>query len=139
MSYNCSGLNPTCGLSVFNTKKFSFKKTYLIFYVFLYVLYLLTLFLFSPTDMPGRKPRPKPLAYSRALIAKEKLAVIRRTALRKQELTGETPSNNPPTVVVQINNWHSCLSTFCFCMLLLVLNLLLWQWLYYNKVKLTKL
>jgi hypothetical protein len=88
--------------------------------------------------MPGRKPRPKPLAYSRALIAKEKWAVLRRTALRIQELTGETPSNNPPTVVDQINNWHSCLSTFCFCMLLLVLNLLLWQWLYYNKAKLTK-
>ncbi len=70
------------------------------------VLYLLTLFLFSTTDMPGRKPRPKPIAYSRALIAKEKLAVIRRTAQRIQELTGETPSNNPPTVVVQINNWH---------------------------------
>ena len=50
--------------------------------------------------MSGRKPRPKPLAYSRALIAKEKWAVIRRTAIRKQELTGETPSNNTPTVVV---------------------------------------
>ena len=117
-----------------------FKKRYLIFYLFLYVLYLVTLFLFSPTDMPGRKPRPKPLAYSRALIEKEKLAVVRRTALRIQELTGKTPSNNTPTViVVQINNWHSCMTTFCFCVLLVVLNLLLLQWLYYNKVKLTKL
>ena len=116
-----------------------FKKRYLIFYLFLYVLYLVTLLLFYPTDMPGRKPRPKPLAYSRALIEKEKLAVVRRTALRIQELTGKTPSNNPPTVVVQINNWHSCMTTFCFCVLLLVLNLLLLQWLYYNKVKLTKL
>ncbi len=49
---------------------------------------ILTLFLFPPTDMKTRKPKPQPLAYTRALIASEKKAVARRTAERIDELTG---------------------------------------------------
>jgi hypothetical protein len=45
----------------------------------------------------AKKPKPLPLAYTRALIAKEKLAVLQRTAHRIRQLTEaeETPSNNP--------------------------------------------
>ncbi len=49
-----------------------------------------------PTDM-ARKPKPRPLAYSRALIEREKLAVIQRTAHRIHQLNGGTPTDSPTT------------------------------------------
>ncbi len=42
-----------------------------------------------------RKPKPLPLSYSRALIEREKLAVIQRTAHRIHQLTGGTPTESP--------------------------------------------
>ena len=59
----------------------------------------LTLSCSPPTDM-ARKPKPLPLSYSRALIEREKLAVIQRTAHRIHQLTGERPTestNNEPS------------------------------------------
>ena len=55
-----------------------------------------TLVCSPPTDM-GNKPKPRPLAYTRALIAKEKLAVVQRTAHRIRQLTEaeETPADSP--------------------------------------------
>ena len=43
----------------------------------------------------ARKPKPPPLSYSRALIEREKLAVIRRTADRIHQLTGVRPTESP--------------------------------------------
>jgi hypothetical protein len=43
--------------------------------------------------MQKRKPKPRPLAYTRALIAKEKVAVAKRTADRIQQLTGDKNSS----------------------------------------------
>jgi hypothetical protein len=62
----------------------------------LYLLYsnmlarnAITLFRFPPTDM-ARKPKPPPLANSRALTEKERLEVLQRTAHRIHQLTGDT-------------------------------------------------
>ena len=43
--------------------------------------------------MQKRKPKPRPLAYTRALIAKEKLAVAKRTADLIHQLTGDKKSS----------------------------------------------
>jgi hypothetical protein len=56
----------------------------------------LTLSCSPPTDM-ARKPKPLPLSYSRALIEREKLAVLQRTARRIHQLTGGTPTDSPTT------------------------------------------
>ncbi len=55
-----------------------------------------TLVCSPPTDM-AKKPKPLPLAYTRALIAKEKLAVLQRTAHRIRQFTEaeETPPDSP--------------------------------------------
>jgi hypothetical protein len=45
----------------------------------------------------ARKPKPRPLSYSRALIEREKLAVIQRTTHRIQQLNGGTPTDGPTT------------------------------------------
>ena len=49
-----------------------------------------------PTDM-AKTPKPLPLAYTRALIAKEKLAVVKRTAHRIRQLSEaeDTPPDSP--------------------------------------------
>ncbi len=55
-----------------------------------------TLILIPPTDM-ARKPRPPPLAYSRALIENERLAVMQRTAHRLHQLTGDKTDTGDKT------------------------------------------
>ncbi len=44
--------------------------------------------------MKTRKPKPPPLAYTRALIESEKKAVAKRTAERIHELTGGGGKDN---------------------------------------------
>jgi hypothetical protein len=78
-----------------------------------------TLVLFPPTDMARRKPRPPPLAYSRALIENERLAVIQRTAHRKHQLTGDTTDTNPT------GKYLPYAKTVAFGVIFLILTLLL--------------
>jgi hypothetical protein len=96
------------------------------------------------------KKKPLPLRRSRQLIEDERVNVARRTRERiallfpspEYSVDKATQTEIPMREVlvhVDIENWHSCLSTFCFCVLLLVLNLLFLQWLYYNSVQLSKL
>ena len=88
------------------------------------------------------KKKPLPLARSRQLIEEERVNVARRTRERIAMLFPTTDySVDKATqteipireVVVEIEDWHTCLNAFCFCLLLLCMNLLYFQWLYTNR------
>ena len=96
----------------------------------------------ASTEQPKRKPKPNPLARSLHLIAEERGNVARRTRERiallcidskDQEYSVDkaTQTEIPMREVhVEIEDWHTCLNAFCFCLLLLCMNLLYFQWLY---------
>jgi hypothetical protein len=92
-----------------------------------------------------RKPKPQPLTRSLHLIHEERVNVARRTreriALlcidsdseeeREYSVDKATQTEIPMREVhVEIDNWHTCLNAFCFCLLLLCMNLRYFQWLY---------
>jgi hypothetical protein len=91
-----------------------------------------------------RKPEPKPLWVTQAIINKERANVAQRTQLRIAQLFAETEESIRQVnvaaqqgripLLAKKENWHCCLNTFCFCVLLLLLNLLFFQWLYYQTV-----
>ena len=94
---------------------------------------------------PTRKPKPLPLARSLHLIEEERVNVARRTRERISMLFTDseeereysvdkaTQTDIPMREVhVEIEDWHTCLNAFCFCLLLLCMNLLYFQWLYTN-------
>jgi hypothetical protein len=91
--------------------------------------------------MPSKK-KPLPLHVSRALILREQADVISRTQRRIALLQATENANNndddqdPVTIVVHVHS-HSWLSTICFCVWLVILNLLFFQWLYYDVRKST--
>ncbi len=97
-----------------------------------------------------RKKKPLPLAWSLHLIEEERVNVARRTRERiallcldseeepEYSVDKATQSEIPMREVnVEIENWHTCLDAFFFCLLLLCMNLLYFQWLYTNT-KLTR-
>ena len=92
-----------------------------------------------------RKKKPLPLARSLLLIQDEHVNVARRTRERvsllcidseeerEYSVDKATQTEIPMREVhVEIEDWHGCLNTFCFCLLLLCMNLLYFQWLYTN-------
>jgi hypothetical protein len=97
----------------------------------------------ASTEKPKRKPKPIPLARSLHLIDEERGNVARRTHERiallcidseeDQEYSVDkaTQTEIPMREVhVEIEDWHTCLNAFCFCLLLLCMNLLYFKWLY---------
>ena len=97
-----------------------------------------------------RKKKPQPLARSMQLIQDERVNVARRTRDRISMLFTDseeereygvdkaTQTDIPMREVhVEIEDWHTCLNAFCFCLLLLCMNLLYFQWLY-TATKLTR-
>ena len=81
------------------------------------------------------KKRPQTLHKSLRLIQEERPNVVKRTQERIAQLFAEEEANVVPDEtanVVPDSDWHSCLNTFCFCMLLVIINLLFLQWLYYK-------
>ena len=97
----------------------------------------------ASTNNPKRKPKPLPLASSLYLTDEERRNVARRTRERCALLaidseTDEDYSVDNATqteiplreVLVEIQDWHTCLNAFCFCLLLLCMSLLYFQWLY---------
>jgi hypothetical protein len=89
--------------------------------------------------MPSpRKKKPVPLHVSQAQINEERANVIRRTNNRIALLTAAAQQDRIP-LLAEKENWHCCLNTIYFCVLLLLLNLLFYQWLYYQTVFLHKL
>ena len=104
----------------------------------------------ASTEKPKRKPKPLPLARSLFLIHEERGNVARRTRERCERLSIESETEEDYSVdkatqteiplrqvLVEIQNWHTCLNAFCFCLLLFCMNLLYFQWLYTDK-KLTR-
>ena len=104
----------------------------------------------ASTKNPKRKPKPLPLARSLYLINDERGNVARRTRERCALLSIDSETDQDYSVdkatqteiplrevLVEINNWHTCLNAFCFCLLLLCMNLLYFQWLYTAR-KLTR-
>ncbi len=98
----------------------------------------------ASTEKTKRKPKPNPLARSLHLIDEERGNVARRTRERIAQLCIDsedqeysvgvdkaTQTHIPLREVhVEIEDWHTCLNAFCFCLLLLCMNLLYFQWLY---------
>ena len=89
-----------------------------------------------------RKPKPQPLVRSMHLIEDERKNVARRTRERISLLCLDLEEEHEygvdkatqteiamRQVHVEIENWHTCLNAFCFCLLLLCMNLLYFQWL----------
>ena len=104
----------------------------------------------ASTEKPKRKPKPLPLARSMYLIHEERVNVARRTRERKAQLSIDSETDQDCSVdratqtdiplrevLVEIHDWHTCLNTFCFCLVLLCMNLLYFQWLY-TTTKLTR-
>ena len=104
----------------------------------------------ASTQKAKRKPKPLPLARSLYLIQEERVNLARRTRERKAQLYSESDTDKDYSVdkatqtdiplrevLVEINDWHTCLNAFCFCLLLLCMNLLYFQWLY-TATKLTR-
>ena len=90
-----------------------------------------------------RKPKPQPLVRSMHLIEDERKNVARRTRERISLLCLDSEEEceygvdkatqtevRMREVHVEIEDWHTCLNAFCFCLLLLCMNLLYFQWLY---------
>ncbi len=76
------------------------------------------------------KKRPQTLHKSLRLIKEERANVVKRTQKRIAQLFAEEEANVVPDEaadVVPDSDWHSCLNTFCFCMLLAIINLLFLQ------------
>ena len=97
-----------------------------------------------------RKPKAQPLVRSMHLIEDERKNVARRTRERISLLCLDLEEEHEygvdkatqteiamREVHVEIENWHTCLNAFCFCLLLLCMNLLYFQWLYTAR-KLTR-
>ena len=93
------------------------------------------------------KKKPQPLYVSLRLIEEERANVAKRTQARIATLLQQTDKSvdkATQTIVdmrevrVEIEDWHCCLNTSCFCILLLCMSLLFCQWLYlqtyYNTV-----
>jgi hypothetical protein len=87
------------------------------------------------------KKKPQPLYVSLRLIEEERANVAKRTQARIATLfqqTDKSVDKATQTIIdmrevhVEIEDWHCCLNTFCFCLLLLCMNLLYFQWLYTN-------
>ena len=87
------------------------------------------------------KKKPQPLYVSLRLIEEERANVAKRTQARIATLfqqTDKSVDKATQTIVdmrevhVEIEDWHTCLNAFCFCLLLLCMNLLYFQWLYTN-------
>jgi hypothetical protein len=85
-----------------------------------------------------RKKKPPPLHVSQARIIAERANVIRRTNNWIALLTAAAQQERI-LLLKEIENWHCCINTICFCVMLLLLNLLFLQWLYYQTVFLQKL
>ena len=86
----------------------------------------------------AQKKKPQPLYVSLRLIEEERANVAKRTQARIATLLQQTDKivdKATQTIVdmrevhVEIEDWHCCLNTFCFCLLLLCMNLLYFQWL----------
>ena len=114
--------------------------------IYIHHLYSPTI-LFFPTPQMAPKKRPLPLHVSLRRIEEERVNVAKRTEARIAMLFQQTDySVDKATqteipmreVLVEIDDWHCCLNTSCFCILLLCMNLLFCQWLYlqtnYNTV-----
>ncbi len=89
------------------------------------------------------KKRPPRLASSLRLIEDERVNVEKRTQRRiamlfpqkDKDVDQATQTEIPMReVLVEVIEWHGCLNLFCFGLLLLCINLLYFQWLYFNKV-----
>ena len=102
---------------------------------------------FHVTHQMAPKKRPLPLHVSLRLIEEERVNVAKRTEARIAMLFQQTDNSVDKAtqteipmreVLVEIDDWHCCLNTSCFCILLLCMNLLFCQWLYlqnnYNTV-----
>jgi hypothetical protein len=86
---------------------------------------------------------------TQAAINKERVNVAKRTLLRIAQLFAESEKSigqvnvaaqqDRIPLLAEKENWHCCLNTICFCVVLLLLNLLFFQWLYYQTVSLHKL
>jgi hypothetical protein len=90
-----------------------------------------------------RKPKPQPLTRSLDLIQEERKNVARRTRERIALLSIDSEEDQEYSVdkatqtqipmrevLVEIEDRHTCLNAFCFCLLLLCMNLLYFQRLY---------
>ena len=119
----------------------------------------LSLLYYNPNTKPSmassekkskRKKKPQPLARSMQLIQDERVNVARRTRERISMLFTDSEEEREYNVdkgtqtdiplrevLVEIEDWHTCLNAFCFCLLLLCMNLLYFQWLY-TTTKLTR-
>jgi len=104
-------------------------------------------FHFPTPQMMLPKKRRQPLHVSLRLIEEERVNVAKRTQARIAMLFPQTDKGVKKAtqteipmreVLVEIDDWHCCLNTSCFCILLLCMNLLFCQWLYlqtnYNTV-----
>ncbi len=87
------------------------------------------------------KNKKQHLARSLQLIEEERVNVARRTRERIAMLLPTTDCSVDKAtqteipmreVLVEIEDWHTCLNAFCFCLLLLCMNLLYFQWLNTN-------
>ena len=114
--------------------------------IYIHNLYSPTI-LFFPTPQMAPKKKPLPLHVSLRLIEEERINVAKRTETRIAMLFQQTDNSVDKAtqteipmreVLVEIDDWHCCLNTSCFCVLLLCMNLLFCQWLYlqtnYNSV-----
>ena len=104
----------------------------------------------SPEKISKRKKKPQSLARSLQLIEDERVNVARRTRERISMLCTDSEEEREYNVdkgtqtdiplrevLVEIEDWHTCLNAFCFCLVLLCVNLLYFQWLY-TTTKLTR-
>ena len=89
-------------------------------------------------QMPPKK-KTLPLHVSMHRIHEERRNVEKRTKLRIAQLHARENCEGESDIEYgshvdkkdrQIEEWHSCLNMFCFCLILLTFNLLFLQWLY---------
>jgi hypothetical protein len=104
----------------------------------MYIVYRPIDFDFLTQQMPPKK-KPQPLHVSLRLIEEERANMAKRTQARIAMLYLQTDQNVDKAtqteipmreVLVEIEDWHCCLNTCCFCFLLVIMNLLYFQWLY---------